>query len=829
MTALLPVFDANTFQPETEINNPYFPLSPGNILSYQAEEDGDVVESNQVFVTFDTKDILGVTTTVVRDVAWDEGVLVEDTFDWYAQDTDGNVWYLGEIATNYEYDDESNFIGTNNGGSWEAGVDGAQPGYIMPAVRQVGDRYYQEFYEGEAEDEAIVLAINESITTGLGTFDQVLKTRDFTALEPDQFEHKYYAPGIGQILADEGLTRAGGKPELSPELVDTSMLSPAVLSALPTATFSNGSETDNEYFPLTSGSLFVYAGQEVDDGEEEDLETGQRLVFVTDATKDILGITARVVRDSEFENGQLIEDTLAYYAQDDAGNVWLLGESTTEYEYNRKGRVREVEKEEWLAGQDENLPGFVITADPEEGDRFYQRFQIGDEADEALVLGEDESAGEIADILVEETLDVKEFSALEPDEFDIATYAENVGLVAQQEFEDDELEFISELTEFRDLGATVLPDFVNATFEAGTPIDNAYFPLTPGSVYSYAADVEDEETGDIIQESNQVFVLNKTKNILGIEAQVIRDRAYVDGVLVEDTFDWYAQDTDGNVWYLGELATNYEYDEDGNLIDTNTDGSWQAGVDGALPGIIMPAMPEVGADYYQEFFIGEAEDEGQILSVDETIIISLGTYTDVLKTFDTTALEPDAQEFKYYAPGIGQILGEELDEEGEPEVVPTLINIEAFDQLRFGDDVQNTVSGHKGNDYMDGGAGNDELKGKHGDDILLGGLGQDMLWGNAGDDSLYGGQGDDWLNGGLGNDIYTGSEGTDQFVLAKGQGVDIITDFEFGIDQIVLGKGLQSDGVHLFEATSDTLVLTSQNELLGIVQGTVGLGNSVFA
>ncbi len=96
-------------------------------------------------------------------MAWNEGVLVEDTFDWYAQDTAGNVWYLGELATNYEYDNKGNFIGTNNDGSWEAGVDGALPGYAIEANPQVGDNYFQEFAPGIAEDEGQVISINESI------------------------------------------------------------------------------------------------------------------------------------------------------------------------------------------------------------------------------------------------------------------------------------------------------------------------------------------------------------------------------------------------------------------------------------------------------------------------------------------------------------------------------------------------------------------------------------------------------------------------------------------------------------------------------------------
>ncbi|MGL6339475.1 MAG: hypothetical protein ACRC80_10085, partial [Waterburya sp.] len=268
MDTLLPDFSQTKFESDTPIDNPYFPLNPGTINAYEAGDEtrgeSSPLESNQVFATFDTKEILGVDAFVVRDVAWNEGVLVEDTFDWYAQDTAGNVWYMGENATNYEYDDAGNFLGTNNDGSWEAGVDGALPGFIMEANPQVGDKYYQEFYQGEAVDQAEVVSTNDSVSIGLGNYKNVLKTRDFTELEPETFEFKYYAPGVGQILADEGITKEGGKPELSPELVGTSELPNITLPALGATSFENSSEINNAYFPLTPGTLSVYDEEEID-------------------------------------------------------------------------------------------------------------------------------------------------------------------------------------------------------------------------------------------------------------------------------------------------------------------------------------------------------------------------------------------------------------------------------------------------------------------------------------------------------------------------------------------------------------------------------------
>jgi len=452
MTTLLPNFDQATFESDTPIDNPYFPLNSGTIKAYEAGdetgEESSPLESNQVFATFDTKEILGVDTFVVRDVAWNEGVLVEDTVDWYAQDTVGNVWYLGENATNYEYDDAGNFLGTNNDGSWEAGVDGALPGFLMEANPQVGDNYYQEFYQGEAVDQAEVVSINDSVSIGLGNYENVLKTRDFTELQPDVFEFKYYAPGVGQVLADEGITKEGGKPELSPELVGISELPNVTLPALGATSFENSADINNIYFPLTPGTLSVYEEEEIDPKTGK-IEEETREVLVTNDTKDILGISSRVVQDRVFEDGLLDEETLSYYAQDTEGNVWLLGESKAEYEYNQEGNLISTDdSESWLAGEGQSLPGLIMEANPEIGDGYYQRFDISEEEDQAKIVDSGTSISNDEYGSFEDVLQVREFSALEPNDSDYQYYAPGVGQVFTEELnKDGELLFSSSLEE----------------------------------------------------------------------------------------------------------------------------------------------------------------------------------------------------------------------------------------------------------------------------------------------------------------------------------------------------------------------------------------------
>jgi hypothetical protein len=187
----------------SKVDNKFFPLEPGTTFFYKGEEEG-VPSSNKVFVTHKTKEILGVNTTVVHDRVFKKGVLAEDTFDWYAQDKDGNVCYMGEDSK--ELDKNGNVISTE--GSWEAGKNGAQPGIIMEAHPKMGDTYQQEFSSGVAEDMAKVLSLDKSTCVPYGCLHHLLLTKEWTPLEPGVAEHKYYAKDVGFI---RGVTVTGGK------------------------------------------------------------------------------------------------------------------------------------------------------------------------------------------------------------------------------------------------------------------------------------------------------------------------------------------------------------------------------------------------------------------------------------------------------------------------------------------------------------------------------------------------------------------------------------------------------------------------------------------
>ncbi len=180
-----------------------------------------------------------------------------------------------------------------------------------------------------------------------------------------------------------------------------------------------------------------------------------------------------------------------------------------------------------------------------------------------------------------------------------------------------------------------------------TRIDNPYWPMAPGSRWVYR-----ETDSEGAKQRVVVTVTTKTKKIAnGVEARVVHDVVTENGEPVEVTDDWYAQDSDGNVWYLGEDTTEYEGGK-----PVSSAGSFEAGADGAQAGIIMPANPEVGLAYRQEYYAGEAEDEAEIVSLDEQAEVPFGHFPDVLMTRDLNPLEPKILEYKFYARDVGPVL-----------------------------------------------------------------------------------------------------------------------------------------------------------------------------
>jgi len=287
--------------------------------------------------------------------------------------------------------------------------------------------------------------------------------------------------------------------------------------------------------------------------------------------------------------------------------------------------------------------------------------------------------------------------------------------------------------------ATALPTFDPDDFV--TVVDNPHYPLRPGTTYFNAS-----PDGAFV---DNLTVTRDTIEILGVTCVVVEDLAYEDGELVERTLDYFAQDKLGNVWYLGEDATHYE---DGKVI--GTDGTWRAGNPGQHAGIIMLADPQVGDFYKQEQAPGVAEDQAVVISLNASVDVPYGSFTDLLQTDDTTPLEPGFVERKTYAEGVGLL--QEVPNDG-PRI--DLLKIR-FDGTASADDIdgyagKDELNGLAGNDHLDGGGGSDTIKGGRGADVIDGGKDgvPDLLYGNQGDDRIslrvgdkgHGGDGNDRL------------------------------------------------------------------------------------
>lgn len=187
-----PVIDPASFV--SKIDNPYFPLVPGTIFIYKGKAGGDIITDNFA-VTDITRVIDGVTCVEVHDSVFTNGVLTEDTRDWFAQDKDGNVWYFGENTAELE----DGLLATI-AGSFMSGVTYDKPGIIMKAHPVVGDFYRQEFSLNNAEDNAQTIGLNATVVVPYGTFQHCLKSEETTPLEPDALEDKFYAAGVGNVL-----------------------------------------------------------------------------------------------------------------------------------------------------------------------------------------------------------------------------------------------------------------------------------------------------------------------------------------------------------------------------------------------------------------------------------------------------------------------------------------------------------------------------------------------------------------------------------------------------------------------------------------------------
>jgi hypothetical protein len=189
----------------------------------------------------------------------------------------------------------------------------------------------------------------------------------------------------------------------------------------------------------------------------------------------------------------------------------------------------------------------------------------------------------------------------------------------------------------------------------GPDVDNAWFPLRPGTTYVYTGTKDGDPAIDVFA------VSKKTQLIDGVRTRVVNDRLYLNGVLHERTTDYYAQDRCGNVWYFGEDTA--ELDAKGHVV--SRDGSFRAGVRGAQPGVYMQAKPELGRSFRQEWSPGNAEDQFKVIGKNASVTVPYGTFHHALRTQETTALESAVVDNKLYVRGVGEV--QELSVKGPVE------------------------------------------------------------------------------------------------------------------------------------------------------------------
>lgn len=418
---------------------------------------------------------------------------------------------------------------------------------------------------------------------------------------------------------------------------------PSTLPRFEDATFAEPTVVENPLLPLLPGVVGVYFA-DTDEGPEITV-TG-----ALDETREVDRVESRVVLERVFIDDELVASTRRWVAQDDDDDVWLMGQ---------EAMLPDGTTQTWEAGRDlagigsDAHAGWLMSANPQAGDVFYQAYYPGVVETVVEVLARDADVT-LADGTTVSTLKTLRSTALDPDADAEVHFAAGTGKVLESRLVAEQRQ--DRLGTFRP-GLISVPSFATVSFDAPTTIDNELFPLEPGTIRRYEGQT-DEGT-----EVTEIEVLAETRVVAGIECLVVRDTVTLGGRLIEDTRDWFAQDDGGNVWYMGEEVDEYVYDDQGNMLEVTHEGSWEAGLDvggtgvSAAPGHQMPATVTLARSYHQEFYAGTAEDMAYVVATGVTVELPDGTvHRGCVQTLEWTPLEPTALEYKLYAPGVGLVM-----------------------------------------------------------------------------------------------------------------------------------------------------------------------------
>ena len=451
--------DSATFDNPTEINNQWFPMTPGMQYIYDGftEEGANKIPHSIIFTVTDlTKEVAGVETIVAYILDYSNHELVEAEIAFYAQDNDGNVWFMGEYPEVYE------FGKVVEAPAWIPGLKGAKAGIVMKEKPQLGMPSYAQGW-GPAvrwSDRGRVVAFGEQVCVPMDCYEDVLVTEEFSQSEPEAFQVKYYAPGVGNIKVGwrgEDATRE------TLELVTLTRLSPddmaevreaaleleqsalknskevyaatAPLVHVPVAasvaefrdfdgaSFRNSTEINNEWMPLIPGTRWVLEGTALD--EEGNSSVRRIELTVTGLTKEIAGVRTVVVWIVDYEDDEVIEKEIAFYAQDQDGNVWYLGEYPEEY---AEGEF--VRASPWIHGIEDAHAGIKMLQDPQAGTPAY--YQGWGPAVDWSDYGQVDQVGQETCVAVscyDDVLVIAESSLEEFDAYQLKYYARGVGEV----------------------------------------------------------------------------------------------------------------------------------------------------------------------------------------------------------------------------------------------------------------------------------------------------------------------------------------------------------------------------------------------------------------
>lgn len=410
----------------------------------------------------------------------------------------------------------------------------------------------------------------------------------------------------------------------------------------------------NLFFALIPGVQQVLQG-------EEDGEAVEITMTVLDETEEIDGAATGVIEDRETVDGELIEVTHDYYSFcEEYGSVFYFGEDVDKYE---NGEIVSHEGS-WRAGIDGAEPGLYMPGQPLLGERYYQEIaeDVAMDRAETVSLTDEISVpyGEF-----DGCLRTRETTPLEPDAEEFKVYCPGVGLVR-----DDVVDLVSlEVPDGVNLPQASTPaDLVNDEYTDTFHLDactwepngrNLYFSLIPGTQLV----IEGEENGQTIRTT--ITVLDETRDVAGVPTRVIEERHLADGMLDEVSRNFYSMCSEtSSVFYFGEEVDFYE---SGQIV--SHEGAWQAGEDGAMPGLYMPGLALLGARYYQEIAPDIAMDRAEIVSLDASADVPAGMFDRCIATIESSPLDPDAEDDKIYCADVGitNDTGQLLVEIGMPD------------------------------------------------------------------------------------------------------------------------------------------------------------------